>query len=454
MGFVSLWFLMLFLPVSLLVYAVTPEKGKNLVLLLLSLLFYSQLEMFNLFFMLASVTIDYLLSRLMQHYDNDNSRRRTILIAATVKNLGIALVAGTGYELNANDVPVGLYIYLFSALGYLIDVYKGDEVYEKNYIRFALYCTMFPRIVAGPLFSYNSFRTQLNGRTFTLDRAARGFSLFVFGFAKRALLLPDLSAFTQELLSLYPSQLSFSAVWMTIISVVLCYYYAFSSWCDMAQGLGIMFGFSYQSGFDYPLVSGSLGEFLLRFNGSVTSFVRKYVTIQLSADPNGMASAVFNLLVSSTLVGMWYSMNLNGIIWGCFIGIFLVLEQCVLERYLKKIPLFFRRIMVWSVLLPSFLLLINPGGSFLVEIVKAAVGIGVSFKNSQELYLFSTHWLPLAAAAILAMPVMRPLHQVLALPPINRRQGETIAVVPRMLLRTASLAVTVVLLALSVLVLL
>ena len=126
MEFTSLWFVTLFLPCSLLIYAVTPQKGKNLVLLLLSLLFYSQLEVFYLFFMLASVTIDYLLSRLMQHYDNDNNRRRIMLILSMVKNIGIALVAGTGYELNANYVPVGMYVYLFSALGYLIDVYKGD----------------------------------------------------------------------------------------------------------------------------------------------------------------------------------------------------------------------------------------------------------------------------------------------------------------------------------------
>ena len=235
MGFVSLWFLTLFLPGSLLVYALTPKKGKNLVLLLISLLFYSQLEMFNLLLMLGSVTIDYVLSRLMQRYDDDNDKRRKMLVISMIKNLGIALIAGTGYELNPNDVPVGLCIYLFSALGYLIDVYKGDEVYEKNYIRFALYCTMFPRIVAGPMFSYNSFRMQLNSRIFNLDRVSRGFSLFVFGFAKRALLLPELRVFTEGLLSMYPANFSVAAAWALIPSVVLCYYYAFSSWCDMAQ---------------------------------------------------------------------------------------------------------------------------------------------------------------------------------------------------------------------------
>ena len=100
MGFVSLWFLVLFLPGSLLVYALTPKKGKNLVLLMISLLFYSQLEMFNLVFMLGSVTVDYVLSRLMQRFDNDNNMRRRMLSISMVKNLGIALIAGTGHELS------------------------------------------------------------------------------------------------------------------------------------------------------------------------------------------------------------------------------------------------------------------------------------------------------------------------------------------------------------------
>lgn len=157
MSFASLLFLFLFLPAGVLLYAVTPRRWKLYSLFLLSLFFYGQMGMFYFAFMLASVTVDYLLSRLMQLFDDNNSRRRTILGVGLVKNLGIAIIAGTGYELTANVVPAGLYIYLFSALGYLIDVYRGDAMYEKNYIRFALYCIMFPRIHGGPMLEYNAY---------------------------------------------------------------------------------------------------------------------------------------------------------------------------------------------------------------------------------------------------------------------------------------------------------
>lgn len=454
MEFTSLWFVTLFLPCSLLIYAVTPQKGKNLVLLLLSLLFYSQLEVFYLFFMLASVTIDYLLSRLMQHYDNDNNRRRMMLILSMVKNIGIALVAGTGYELNANYVPVGMYVYLFSALGYLIDVYKGDEVYEKNYIRFALYCTMFPRIVAGPLFSYNHFRMQLSNRKFNLDLVSRGFCLFVFGFAKQILLLPGLKSLTQQLMALYPDNITVLSAWVGLFCVVLCYYYAFSSWCEMAQGLGTMFGFQYPSGFDYPLAAGSIYDFQTRFHGSVTAFVRKYVSVQLSADPNGMASAVFNLLISSVLIAMWYSTDLNGIGWGLFLGILVVLEQCALAKYLKVIPIFFRRIFTWLLLLYSFLLLINPGNGFVFSYLRSMAGIATPFKETKELYLIGTNWLVFVASVVFSMPVLRPLHRVLSLPPINRRQEGAQLAASTLLLRGISLVLAMALLGLSVLVLL
>ncbi len=453
MSFASLLFLFLFLPAGVLLYAVTPRRWKLYSLFLLSLFFYGQMGMFYFAFMLASVTVDYLLSRLMQLFDDNNSRRRTILGVGLVKNLGIAIIAGTGYELTANVVPAGLYIYLFSALGYLIDVYRGDAVYEKNYIRFALYCIMFPRIHGGPMLEYNAYLAQLKEASFSLDQLSRGFSLFILGFAKQILIMPGLREITQALYALPTGEMSVLSAWLMVGCTALSYYYAFSSWGDMAEGLGIIFGFRYRSGYNYPLISESVSSFLKRFNGSVTAFIRRFVTIQLSADTTGGVTQATHLLVSTVLVGMWYSANLNGILWGLFLGVIVVLEECIPSRFLQWIPLFFRRIFTLILLLPSFLLLTCGSGAQFLGYLKILVGIGVPFGGLESGYITGAYWLSLAEALLFALPVLRPVRRLL-FPAAGRREANAAASPSTLLLRTLALLLTAAILFYSIILML
>ena len=441
MSFASLWFLFLFLPVGVLLYAVTPRRWKQYTLFLLSLFFYAQMGMFYFGFMLASVTVDYLLSRLMQLFDDNNSRRRTILAVGLVKNLGIGIIAGTGYELTANVVPLGLYIYLFSALGYLIDVYRGDAVYEKNYIRFALYCVMFPRIHGGPMLEYNAYLSQLKESSFSLDQLARGFSLFIFGFAKQILIMPGLGEITQALYALPMEEMSVLSAWLMAGCTALSYYFAFSSWGDMAEGLGVIFGFRYRSGYNYPLTSESVSSFLKRFNGSVTAFIRRCVTIQFSADTTGGVTQAAHLLVSTVLVGMWYSANLNGILWGLFLGIIVVLEECVPSRFLQWIPVFFRRVFTLLLLLPSFLMLTCGSGAQFLGYLKILIGIGAPLGGLESGYVTGAYWLSLAEALIFALPFLRPVRRLL-FPAAGKREAPPAPSPSTLLLRALALILT------------
>lgn len=442
MSFVSLWFVFLFLPIGMLLYFLTPRRWRFLSLWLLSLLYYGQMGWFYFTFMMASVTIDYILSRVMQLLDDNNSHRRIILAVGLVKNLGIGIIAGTGHELTANVVPAGLYIYLFSALGYLIDVYRGDAVYEKNYIRFSLYCIMFPRICSGPMLEYNSYLTQLREAGFNLDQVSRGFSVFILGFSKRILILDGLQKITSALYAVPMEDMSVVSVWMMMGCTALSYYYAFSSWGDMAEGLGIIFGFRYSSGYDYPLVSESVSSFLRRFNGTVTAFVRRYVTIQLSADSSGYTTQVLYLLVSAVLVGMWYSANLGGIMWGLFLGLLIVWEECAAHKYIQGIPVFFRRVLTLAVLLPSFLFITCGSKMQFLGYLKALVGIGVPFGGVTVGYTISCYWLPLAAALFFSMPLMRPVRRLLSPPAAGKREAVSSLATSVLLLRAATLAFT------------
>jgi len=381
---------------------------------------------------------------MMQFFDNNNKYRRIILAVGLVKNLGIGVIAGSGYELTPNIVPMGLYVYLFSALGYLIDVYKGDAVYEKNYIRFSLYCIMFPRMPAGPMLEYNSYLSQLKDLSFRLDQLSRGFTLFVFGFSKRVLILTGLREVTSALYLVPVNEMSLLSGWILAGCTVLCYYYAFSSYGDMAEGLGIIFGFRYSGGYEYPLVSESISSFWKRFNGTVTAFVRRYVTIQLSADTNGFATAALHLIASSILIGMWYSVNLNGVLWGLALGIVTVCEELVLVKFLQKIPVFFRRILTLAILLFSFLLLTCPDMSHFFQYVRVMLGIGVPLTGSAVGYTLKSYWLPLAVAVVFSAPLLRPVRRLLSPPSFGngKREAKPSLASSALILRAAVLGFT------------
>ena len=148
-------------------------------------------------------------------------------------------------------------------------------------------------------------------------------------------------------------------------------------------------------------------------------------------------------------------MNFAGILWGVYVGVLLVLEQCILARQLKHIPDFFRRIAVWLLLFPAFLIFISPDAGRFFGLIRSLFGISVSPMNGQVSYLLRTHWLALLAAALLSTPLLRPFRRVLSLAPINRRQEEQhISPVTRALLRTGAFLLTVALLALSVMMML
>ena len=456
MGFVSLWFLFIFLPVGVLLYAATPRKWKMLSLYVISVAYYWHSGPFYFGFMMVSVTIDYCLSRLMQFFDNNNKYRRAILAVGLVKNLGIGVIAGSGYELTPNIVPIGMYIYLFSALGYLIDVYKGDAMYEKNYIRFSLYCIMFPRLPAGPMLEYNAYLAQLKDLSFRLDQFSRGFTLFIFGFSKWVLILKGLREVTSALYLVPAGEMSLLSGWILVGCTALSYYYAFSSYGDMAEGLGIIFGFRYLSGYEYPLISESISSFWKRFNGSVTAFVRRYTTIQLSADTNGFATAAVHLIASSVLIGMWYSVNLNGMLWGLFLGIITVCEELVLVKFLQKIPVFFRRILTLLILMPSFLFLTCPDMVQFIQYIKILLGIGVPLFESSVGYTLSSYWLPLAAAVLFAAPLLRPVRRRLSPPSWGngKREAKPSLASPDLIMRVITMGMTCALLFYSIIIML
>ena len=338
MLFSSIPFLFYFLPPVLLLYFLTPDRWKNLTLLLSSLVFYGWGEPRFLLFMLAAIAQGYAFGRLMERYPR---HKRLFLILSAVLSLGLlgyckyagfflrTLGALTGLSLPALQIalPIGISFYTFQVLSYVIDVYRGTVPPQRNLLQLATYVAMFPQLIAGPIVRYADIAPELTRRRHTLTDAAAGARRFVVGLGKKVLIANVLyelmSAFLQS------TQPSVLFTWLYAVACALQIYFDFSGYSDMAVGLGRIFGFHFPENFRYPFLSGSVTEFWRRWHISLGSWFRDYVYIPLGGSRRGTARLVVNTMVVFLLSGLWHGAALHFVVWGGVHGALLLLEKAL-----------------------------------------------------------------------------------------------------------------------------
>ena len=336
MLFSSIPFLFYFLPPVLLLYFLTPDRWKNLTLLLSSLVFYGWGEPRFLLFMLAAIAQGYAFGRLMERYPR---HKRLFLILSAVLSLGLlgyckyagfflrTLGALTGLSLPALQIalPIGISFYTFQVLSYVIDVYRGTVPPQRNLLQLATYVAMFPQLIAGPIVRYADIAPQLKHRTHTLADAAYGARRFILGLSKKVLLANVI----YELISAYKSAANVSVlfVWLYAAAYILHLYFDFSGYSDMAIGLGRIFGFHFIENFNYPYISASVTEFWRRWHMSLGSWFRDYVYIPLGGNRVSKAKWFRNIFIVWLLTGLWHGAAWTFILWGLFFAVFLTAEK-------------------------------------------------------------------------------------------------------------------------------
>ena len=335
MLFSSIPFLFYFLPPVLLLYFLTPDRWKNLTLLLSSLVFYGWGEPRFLLFMLAAIAQGYAFGRLMERYPR---HKRLFLILSAVLSLGLlgyckyagfflrTLGALTGLSLPALQIalPIGISFYTFQVLSYVIDVYRGTVPPQRNLLQLATYVAMFPQLIAGPIVRYADIAPELT-RRHTLADAAAGARRFVVGLGKKVLIANVLyelmSAFLQS------TQPSVLFTWLYAVACALQIYFDFSGYSDMAVGLGRIFGFHFPENFRYPFLSGSVTEFWRRWHISLGSWFRDYVYIPLGGSRCSRSRWLLNVFLVWGLTGLWHGAAWNFVLWGLFFAVLLAAEK-------------------------------------------------------------------------------------------------------------------------------
>lgn len=318
MLFSSIVFLFTFLPVTLLLYYAVPEKTKNTVLLIVSLLFYAWGEPVYIFLMLLSILFNYFSGLDIALKAGNRRAAKKSLIFTVVVNLGIlgffkyygfvveSLNAVVPFRIPYRELalPIGISFYTFQTLSYILDLYWGKVEVQTNLIAFGAYVTMFPQLIAGPIVRYADVKRQLEHRRESLAKFGRGASLFIVGLAKKVLIANTIGAVYEKVTGM--DSISVLTAWIGCMAFTFQIYFDFSGYSDMAVGLGRMFGFEFLENFRYPYMSKSVTEFWRRWHMSLEVGFREYVYIPLGGNRVTAARHVCNLLIVWSLTGLWH----------------------------------------------------------------------------------------------------------------------------------------------------
>src|SRR5262245_44390483 len=238
MVFSSPVFLFLFLPAVLALYFASPRTARNLLLLLASLLFYAWGETWMVLVMILSIGANWAFGRSLDRALKDPaprlSPRRLITLAVAFNiglltffkytnwlwdNLSVLLVDFGADPLPAIPhikLPIGISFFTFHALSYVIDVYRGVVVAQKSGIEFAMYISLFPQLVAGPIVRYADVADQLHVRSESVQRFAHGVRRFTIGLAKKLLIADTIAVPTDQIFGIHGAQLPPSVAWFGV----------------------------------------------------------------------------------------------------------------------------------------------------------------------------------------------------------------------------------------------
>ena len=406
MVFSSLIFLFAFLPLALVTYNLCPQKMKNALLLLASLVFYAWGEPRYILIMLFSTVFDYVNGLLIQRYKEKGESRRAkaVVLLSVIVNLGIlGFFKYSGFLVeNVNrlfslclsspniPLPLGISFYTFQTLSYTIDVYRGEVEAQRNILDFGAFVALFPQLVAGPIVRYKTIATQLNHRQESVDTFACGIVRFVTGLGKKVLLANTIGQLWAQVSAISTDSLPVATAWLGAIAFSFQIYFDFLGYSDMAIGLGQMFGFRFLENFNYPYLAKSITEFWRRWHISLGTWFREYVYIPLGGNRNGTARHICNLLIVWLLTGLWHGASWNFVAWGLYYGLLLVVEKQLFK--LKSLPSPLSRAYTLVLVVLGWVLFASPTLSRALAYIKVMFGLGaIELINQETIYLLYTN---------------------------------------------------------------
>lgn len=421
MLFSSISFLYYFLPIVFIVYFLVPKKGKNLVLLIASLIFYFIGEPIYSILMIASSLLGFIHGLLIDKF-RGTKKAKIALISSIVFGIGILgfFKYADFFIKNINDLlnsklgllhialPIGISFYTFQILSYTIDVYRGNAQVQKSFIKFATYVTLFPQLIAGPIVRYTDIEEQLSLRKHNWENIYSGSKRFIIGLAKKVIIANTLA----EIGVLFANSIdrSVALYWLMAIGFMLQIYFDFSGYSDMAIGLGRIFGFDFQENFNYPYIAKSITEFWRRWHISLSSWFRDYVYIPMGGSRVNVLKWIRNILIVWLLTGFWHGAEWNFILWGVYFGVLLIFEKLFITKIFKKIPSIFHHFYLLFLVLVGFVIF-NAGSlpDVFNNLSGLFGGLDIPIINTETIYYLRNYFVVIAIAMIGSTPLLNKL---------------------------------------------
>ena len=405
MGFNTLPFVFVFLPLFLAAFYLVPARGRAGLLCLGSLVFYVigvWQRPWCLAPLLGLAVLVYLLGLRMRPRES-----RGLLVLGLTALFGClfffkyAGLLGLGVTL-----PLAISFYSFQLAAYLIDVYRGRIPAERKLLLFFTGVLLFPKLLSGPLMDPLSLHEQLSDPPQPgLEDFDSGLRDFILGLSMKVLLANQIGGLWRQVGNIGYESVSTPLAWMGIAAYSLQLYLDFCGYSWMALGLGRMLGFRLPRNFEHPYAARSMQDFWRRWHISLSSWFRDYVYIPLGGSRVGKARWVLNLLVVWGLTGLWHGAAWTFVLWGLYFAVFLLLEKLFLGRLLRRLPVL-RHIYVLTAALFSFVLFDASSLSAAIGAAGAMLGLGhLPVWDGGTLYYLHSYAPVLLAAAVGSTPL-------------------------------------------------
>ena len=335
MVFSSVVFIFFFLPITLAGYYLINPKYRNYWLLFVSLVFFGWSQSNYLWIILLNIAINYSAAMLI---DDCEKLKKPVLVAAIIANFAILFyfkyfnfviqtinkIKPQPLELKNIILPIGISFFTFQGMSYTIDVYMKRTEVQNNPLKVALYVTLFPQLIAGPIVRYTDIASEINNRHFSLDDFSSGIERFIIGLGKKAIIANTMGACVDGIWNAGIEHNTAIISWVGSIAYTLQIYFDFSGYSDMAIGLGRMFGFHFNENFNLPYISKSISEFWRRWHISLGTWFRDYVYIPLGGNRERV---YLNLAIVFLLTGLWHGASWHFVAWGGYYAIFILSER-------------------------------------------------------------------------------------------------------------------------------
>ena len=352
MQFNSHYYMLFFLPITILLYFLANKKKSDwgkIVLIVASIFFFAIGRENMLIYLGISILVNYGSVLAIKEYKIKNKIVNVLPIIVNVgllayfKYYNFALTSvnslfGTGFELRDIVLPLGISFYTFQQIAYVVSFERG-ELENTKFIDYLTYILYFPKILMGPLMEPGDFISQINQedrKKINIKNVAIGAKLISFGLIKKVLLADTFSKAITWSMANFNDLTALDSI-LLLLFYVFELYFDFSGYSDMAIGTSSMFNIDLPINFDSPYKALSIRDFWKRWHISLTKFLTKYVYIPLGGSRNGKLKTYINVMIVFLISGIWHGDNWTFILWGFLNGLFCCFDR-LFENYEEKIP--------------------------------------------------------------------------------------------------------------------